>query len=756
MSVVNLASAGMDSFLTTATQELKDTLATAAARGDLGRAAADAFGFLSLPESFWQLQQAWASNHFLGLPSILVTPAASMAGALGAYVDETDTIHLNEDWLAHASSADVLAVLVEEVGHHLDARFNTSDSLGDEGELFSRVLLGQLPSISERGRIMAENDSIQVALTNGQRVWAEAADALDPVVRLTGTPQGEQLVGGSNADALFGMGGDDDLVGAAGSDYLDGGTGHDTMAGGLGDDIYVIDSSADIITEAGDEGSDSILSTISYVLPDYVENLDLRTSGEATGFGNDLNNVIYAGFGATHLVGGGGNDSLYGRGASDDHLEGGLGNDYLDGGLGLDLMEGGLGNDTYVVRDSQDVVLEGADAGADWVFATSSFGLTDFVEHLQLFGSGDGLRATGNGLNNTLLGDKWSNSLIGGAGHDYLNGGLGADQMDGGLGDDTYVVDHASDVILEHAAEGTDWVVSTLSHTLGDHVEHLDLRGTEDLVGLGNSAANILKGNLGSSTLHGGAGHDSLYGRGSGRDRLYGDDGNDYLDGGLGADVMEGGAGNDTFVVDDSGDLVTEAVNGGSDWVIADLSYALADNLDGLRLRGRTGSEDLDATGNALDNTILGNAGDNSLSGGDGNDILNGGSGLDTLLGGAGRDVFVLANQELDGSIAADQIGDFETGQDILLLSRAALNIEPARLTSGVLASSQYVVVSSLTTGGLQGSNGLGSSAAFVFDQSLGILYYNANGSEQGAGAFETGIMQIAGSELKSSDIQLA
>src|SRR3569623_1173670 len=51
--------------------------------------------------------------------------------------------------------------------------------------------------------------------------------------------------------------------------------------------------------------------------------------------------------------------------------------------------------------------------------------------------------------------------------------------------------------------------------------------------------------------------NDTLSGRG-GNDSLKGLAGNDYLDGGPGADIMIGGTGNDTYVVDNSGDVVTE------------------------------------------------------------------------------------------------------------------------------------------------------------------------------------------------------
>jgi Ca2+-binding RTX toxin-like protein len=747
--------AGVVTPLSVAIRDLKAQLALASASGDLGRVATDALGLLSVPESLWTLQEAWAAGLFIDFPAITEAPGSAMSSARGAYVADTGGILVNQDWLAHTSGPELLAVLAEEVGHHLDARFNSSDTPGDEGELFSRLILGQTPSASERTRISRDNDAIQVTLANGTLASAEAAAGLDPVVRTTGTERAEQLIGGSNNDVLFGMGANDTLIGAAGGDYLDGGTGTDTMRGGLGDDTYVVDSSADVVNEAPNDGNDSVVASGSYSLPDNVENLDIRANGDATGVGNDLDNVMYGSFGISHLNGGAGNDSLYGRSAYDDYLEGGLGNDFLDGAQGVDTLDGGVGDDTYVVRDSRTQVIEVANGGNDWVYATSSFTLADYVDNIHLFGVTDGLSATGNGQNNTLLGDQWVNTLSGGAGDDFLNGGAGADQMDGGSGNDTYILDNAADAIVELNDGGTDWAVSSLSHRLIKHMEHLDLRGSDSLFGIGNDSDNILKGNLGNSTLNGGGGNDSLYGRGFGSDHLSGDDGNDYLDGGLGADTLQGGAGNDTFVVNEVGDYVDEEKDAGTDWVISDISYSLGDTLEGLRLRGSLGREDLNGNGNALNNTIYGNSGRNILSGEAGNDVLNGGSGSDTLFGGPGNDLFVIANKEPDNSIASDYIGDFQTGKDMLYVSRAALDLDASKFGVGVLSPSDFRLVTSNTEGGLDGKNGLSSTAAFVFDQSSGILYHNSNGAEFAAADHANVVVSFSGAAVESSDIQL-
>lgn len=103
------------------------------------------------------------------------------------------------------------------------------------------------------------------------------------------------------------------------------------------------------------------------------------------------------------------------------------------------------------------------------------------------------------------------------------------------------------------------------------------------------------------------------------------------------ADALQGTARDDIFLVDDSGDRITEAADAGFDRVETTLgSYTLAGNIEQLIRRG---AADFIGNGNALANAVIGGAGSDALGGLGGNDDMAGNSGDDTLIGGNGEDL---------------------------------------------------------------------------------------------------------------------
>src|SRR5205085_11120121 len=72
----------------------------------------------------------------------------------------------------------------------------------------------------------------------------------------------------------------------------------------------------DIIVEQENAGIDEVRTTVSYTLPDWVNNLTLA-NGALNGTGNAIENLITGNAAANALSGGAGNDTLAGGGGSD-------------------------------------------------------------------------------------------------------------------------------------------------------------------------------------------------------------------------------------------------------------------------------------------------------------------------------------------------------------------------------------------------------------------------------------------------------
>jgi Ca2+-binding RTX toxin-like protein len=309
------------------------------------------------------------------------------------------------------------------------------------------------------------------------------------------------------------------LIGNRGNNILDGKAGADKLIGGLGNDIYYVDNANDIVIEAFNEGTDRVITTISfYQKPANVEfieyvgtgsfkfgtsNDQLATGGSTVigGIGNDTfsggkgNDNFTGGDGKDILGGGDGNDTLLGGtgddilngGSGNDTLDGGMGQDVLDGGTGVDLLKGGLGDDIYLVDDVNDVVQELPDSGNDLVKSTVDYVLKDGVEKLDLLGSA--ISGTGNELDNTIVGNAADNLLKGGSGNDLLSGGAGNDKLIGGAGVDTLTGGAGIDTfaLLDAAVNG-----------LADTITDFD--ANNDILALKDSAFSSLLGStLGSA-----------------------------------------------------------------------------------------------------------------------------------------------------------------------------------------------------------------------------------------------------------------
>jgi len=515
--------------------------------------------------------------------------------------------------------------------------------------------------------------------------------------------------------ALTGIGNelDNTIGGNTQNNTINGGAGDDRMAGYSGNDTYYVDSEGDVVSEAANDGVDTVNSSISYNLGENVERLVLNQN-PAVSFTGVIANVT-TGSGATAVIvptltvtapTGSGvlaiGDSIIGAGITS-------GTTITGFGTGT----GGAG--TYFLSTSQTV---------------ASTTMTTYQD----------LDGTGNGLNNSITGNS---------GNNILDGSWGDDTLIGGQGNDSYVVDSSKDVVVESTSTlngggGVDTVYSTSwSWTMSMGVEKLYLTDNRGGTGIGNSANNS----------------------------IYGDDSNNTLDGKAGADLMVGGDGNDIYYVDNVGDVVTELMNEGNDTVYSSLStYSIKDlvNVDNLTLLGNLASS---ATGNLMSNSISGNsnnniingmegtdwlyglAGNDKLDGGIGADNMDGGVGNDTLLGGAGNDTLIggLGTDVMTGGAGSDTFkvsaGASDTITDLggtgtTPAGRDVLNVDVGGAVSATLGAS-WTADANTSNNGKVGI----TTAGFNLDLSA------VNTGNKGFNITVTGITAVLVASATASDV---
>ena len=445
-------------------------------------------------------------------------------------------------------------------------------------------------------------------------------------------------------------------------------------------------------------------------------------------------------------------------------------------------MIGGAGNDTYIVDNAGDVVIENAGEGDDTVQSSINYTLGANVENLTI--TNLAISATGNELDNIITGN---------ANNNIIDGATGADVMIGGAGNDTYIVDNAGDVVIENAGEGDDTVQSSINYTLGANVENLTITnlaisatGNElDNIIAGNSLDNILDGGVGADVMAGGTGNDTYivdnagdvvneiagegvdtvqssinYTLGANVENLtltglaLAGTGNDFnnvitgnsldnvIDGGTNADIMIGQLGNDTYIVDNAGDMIQENADEGIDTVQSSIDYILGNNLENLELRGSA----VEGTGNELNNIITGNSLDN---------VIDGGTNADIMIGQLGNDTYIVDNAgDMVQENADEGIDTVQSSIDYTLSS----NIENLILTGTVGINGTGNNLDNSITGNAGGNlinGGVGADTmtggagndTYIVDNAGDMIQENA---DEGSDTVQSSIDYTLGSNLEN------
>ena len=118
------------------------------------------------------LRSQWLVGDFSSFPQIEILDSSILGNANGAYGTSTNKIYLASDFLDTATETDIIAVLLEEYGHFIDAHVNQKDSAGDEGDIFSNLVRGNILSAVTLHTLKNENDWATITI-DGQSIEVE-------------------------------------------------------------------------------------------------------------------------------------------------------------------------------------------------------------------------------------------------------------------------------------------------------------------------------------------------------------------------------------------------------------------------------------------------------------------------------------------------------------------------------------------------------------------------------------------------------
>ncbi len=567
------------------------------------------------------------------------------------------------------------------------------------------VLNGIATSVTINEEIKGGTDTIKLAASNGSYAGLSTIYITENVENLDAS----SITNSNNHLFLVGNSVANTITGGAGNDTLDGysDTYTDRLVGGNGSDTYILHDSKDIISELGKQLGDidtikldSDFSPIKYVLNNTkIEALDASSLASAiTLNGNSLT--------ATKITGGAGNDTITG-GRAVDTLIGGEGNDILYGGTEAvtDILQGENGDDTYILKDTKDIIID--TDGANTIklnnLFTGSLSLSNTIGYdytsakigtIDATASSKNLILVGNATSSTLVkggagrdsitGGSGNDTIYGGSGNDTLRGGEGINELYGGDGNDLFIVDGHENLLAPNAiidgGKGTDTLKLISSDASGspdgyfyhdsdnDGIIEQLTRFDYASIAQANTVENLDCSSLTKTDM-------KITGNAL-KNILTGGGGNDTIDGSSGIDTMIGGAGSDTYYQHNYNDKIVESLNGGSsDKIVitsdykfgSSLNYTLVNNVETLDMglldltqkiqdqNRLTSLQKNKATvnGNSSDNVIFASNssgkyykvfmknGNDLFYGSGSDDYVDGGEGNDTIYGEEGNDTII-------------------------------------------------------------------------------------------------------------------
>ena len=530
------------------------------------------------------LRLQWETGDFSQLPQIEVLDSSILGSANGAYASSENRIYLSNTFVAGASLAAISGVLLEEIGHFVDAKINQTDSAGDEGAIFAELVQGYSLNTQTLQALKSEDDHATITV-NGEVIQVEQQN-------FTGTAGNDTIIGTTSNDFIYGLAGDDTInTGLGASDFAD---------GGAGDDLLIVDYSID------DTGRGMTLSTGVTTEGFQGTAYRLNAAGNAT-----LDRVDFSGINRFQVTGTSQNDNIntasgndtINSGAGDDNIDAGEGNNTINAGDGNDTIDaGGIGNDTIdggagvdnltlnLSAQTGNIVINNATTGIN---LTGIVTATNFENFTITTGSGNDTFNQSGLVNNIIV--KSKDYFTTGAGNDTINTGLGdSDFADGGAGDDLLIVDYSigdtgrgMTLSTGVATEGFQGVAYRLNAAGNATLDRVDFSGINRFQVTGTSQNDNINTASGNDTINSGAGDDNID-AGAGDDNIDGVNGASLTPGLGEIDSLTGGTGSDRFILGNATkvyyDDANTLTNGSSDYAnINDFNIA---NGDIIQLQG--------------------------------------------------------------------------------------------------------------------------------------------------------------------------
>ncbi|MBE9059207.1 Ig-like domain-containing protein [Sphaerospermopsis sp. LEGE 08334] len=447
----------------------------------------------------------WETGDFSQLPQIEVLDSSILGGANGAYASSINKIYLSNTFVAAASLAAISGVLLEEIGHFVDAKINQTDSAGDEGAIFAALVQGQGLDV-ETLRVLKAEDDHSIITLNGQSIPVEQQN-------FTGTDGNDTITGSSEDDTINPL------------------RGQDTVDGGAGNDLLILDYSSN----------------------DYYSGINSSISSNGNGGFNGnyqtgwyfYDQVSFSNIERFQITGTTVGDSIV-TGDGNDTINSGAGDDTIYAGTGINIIDGGDGIDTLTDADfsSATTAITINDSNNPTITVPDGTSVTNIEKFINV--------STGSGNDLISFTQRLNNTVSTGDGDDTINAGLGQDTVDGGAGNDLLILDYSSNDYYS----GINSSISSNGNG-GFNGNYQTGWYFYDQVSFSNIERFQITGTTVGDSIVTGGGNDTING-GAGNDTINAGDGNDTINGvneasltpGLGEiDILAGGAGSDIFIL---------------------------------------------------------------------------------------------------------------------------------------------------------------------------------------------------------------